>query len=67
MFQKQGLYYDGNTGTYYYYDETSGTYQFHSQALVTGNEAAARVQGKKEQKTRKAIKVFNYYIECNEI
>ncbi|XP_061931760.1 angiogenic factor with G patch and FHA domains 1 isoform X2 [Apis cerana] len=56
---KQGLYYDGNTGTYYYYDETSGTYQFHSQALVTGNEAAARVQGKKEQKTRKAIKVLD--------
>ncbi|CAL7948507.1 unnamed protein product [Xylocopa violacea] len=52
---KQGLYYDGNTGTYYYYDETSGTYQFHSQAQVTVNEAAA--QSKKEQKTRKAIKV----------
>ncbi|KOC62068.1 Angiogenic factor with G patch and FHA domains 1, partial [Habropoda laboriosa] len=54
---KQGLYYDGNTGTYYYYDETNGTYQFHSQAQVTMNEAAAHVQSKKEQKTRKAIKV----------
>ncbi|CAK9807814.1 Angiogenic factor with G patch and FHA domains 1 [Anthophora plagiata] len=54
---KQGLYYDGNTGTYYYYDESNGTYQFHSQAQVTVNEAAAHVQSKKEQKTRKAIKV----------
>ncbi|CAK9822240.1 Angiogenic factor with G patch and FHA domains 1 [Anthophora retusa] len=53
---KQGLYYDGNTGTYYYYDESNGTYQFHSQAQVTVNEAAAHVQSKKEQKTRKAIK-----------
>lgn len=57
MFQKQGLYYDGNTGTYYYYDETSGTYQFHSQAQVSVNEAAVHVQSKKDQKTRKAIKV----------
>lgn len=55
MFQKQGLYYDGNTGTYYYYDETSGTYQFHSQ--VSMNEAAVHVQSKKDQKARKSIKV----------
>ncbi|XP_043507335.1 angiogenic factor with G patch and FHA domains 1 isoform X2 [Frieseomelitta varia] len=52
---KQGLYYDGNTGTYYYYDEASGTYQFHSQVSV--NEAAVHVQSKKDQKTRKSIKV----------
>lgn len=57
IFQKQGLYYDGNSGTYYYYDETSGTYQFHSQAQVTVNEAASHTQSKKEQKTRKATKV----------
>lgn len=57
MFQKQGLYYDGNSGTYYYYDETSRTYQFHSQAQVAVNEASTDCQGKKEQKTRKANKV----------
>lgn len=27
-----GLYYDGNSGTYYYYDEQSNSYKFHSQA-----------------------------------
>lgn len=64
MLQKQGLYYDGNTGTYYYYDEASKSYQFHSQAQVTANEAAAH-QSKKEQKIRKANKVEDLdYLVC---
>nr|CAD7455601.1 unnamed protein product [Timema tahoe] len=29
-----GLYYDGNSGSYYYYDDKSKTFQFHSQAKV---------------------------------
>jgi hypothetical protein len=30
-FQELGLYYDGNSGTYYYYDDKSKAFQFHSQ------------------------------------
>lgn len=30
-FQELGLYYDGNSGTYYYYDDKSKVFQFHSQ------------------------------------
>ncbi|CAG2060316.1 unnamed protein product, partial [Timema podura] len=32
--QELGLYYDGNSGSYYYYDDKSKTFQFHSQAKV---------------------------------
>lgn len=39
ILKRQGLYYNGNTGTYYYYDEASKTYQFHSQVQVCTNEA----------------------------
>jgi hypothetical protein len=30
-FQELGLYYDGNSGTYYYYDHKCKAFQFHSQ------------------------------------
>lgn len=34
MLQEQGLYYDGNSGTYYYYDKEKNSLLFHSQVVV---------------------------------
>ena len=36
-----GLYYDGNTGTYYYYDEKTKAFQFHSQVEPMCREPGA--------------------------
>lgn len=61
--KRQGLYYDGNTGTYYYYDEASKTYQYHSQIQACTNEATNMhfpvVQKKEEQSAGKVDKVTN--------
>lgn len=35
MLQEQGLYYDGNSGTYYYYDKEKNTFLFHSQVAAS--------------------------------
>lgn len=57
LFQKQGLYYDGNTGTYYYYDVASKTYKFHSQICTNDASNLPISQNKEEQKTGKTDKV----------
>lgn len=61
-FQKSGLYYNGNTGTYYYYDKDSQSYKFHSQLPSKPDDpmlAAKNTRGK-GKKSRKDNKV-----KCN--
>jgi len=57
LFQRQGLYYDGNTGIYYYYDEPSKTYKFHSQISTNDASNFPISQKREEQKIGKTYKV----------
>jgi hypothetical protein len=77
IFQELGLYYDGNSGTYYYYDDRSRAFQFHSQveaahqtvptstAGVKYEEHENRRRNKhKDSKVSDRIFIFSHYLSC---
>lgn len=58
-FQTQGLYYDGNTGTYYCYNEQTKTYEFHSQTTQEQNVEEIENQNKEEKRKKRKAKMAN--------
>lgn len=49
-FQELGLYYDGDSGTYYAYDYETQTYKIHSRVEVDSGDEGSESSGGEERK-----------------